>query len=136
MKLDSLWHKSNGLQQYTKRYRDCDSHDAIQNPEAECEPYRPLSPGWYAHKHNHFDDRGEAHGNGPQEETIDRVIDHDIPDLRPYSISCDRNGQEGKEKSHVEDEEDDSKIMQPVCLPWYNDEQVGHDACTHRHAEP
>jgi len=78
---------------------------------------------WHTGEEDHFDDRGEPHRDGAQEEGIDRVVDHDGEYLRVESIAqCGYYEGEGEEDD-VQNEEDDGEPVQPVGLVGNRNEQ-------------
>ena len=95
-----------------------------------------MAPRWHTHQDRHINQRGEAHGESGQEQTLVRMPKHGCKDPGIEDVPQARYAEKYQEEHEVENEEYDGDDLQPTAVVRQLVEQDRYDSGAHRYDEP
>lgn len=119
------------MQEHRERDGDSNRNDRIYHPSNPSNCFRPLAPQGYANKHPHFHKGCEAHRHGAEELRVDRILNHDAPNLWVEAVAKEGYDQSKGEENNIEDEKDNGEIVQHRGFERDEPDKDGHDAGPH-----
>ena len=78
-----------------------DGYGGVEPPQSRGDVGRAAAPGGDAVRDEEVDQRGEAHGEGAEEEGLHRVADHKLPGRRVQDVAEDADGEDDGEDDDV-----------------------------------